>query len=760
MISRNRDPLEIVVGGRALGVALLVVCLLCIATRATPEAAGWGWALRVAGVTVLVGVAPGLMTILAWHPRHEFSLVEWLGLGVASSLAMLHLLTIAAVTLHQPPSRIIAVLGVVMAIHLGMTRRSAPGGVAVRFGAGDVALLMVVGGIGVFLYALGSPFVDSQEDRVHIAIVQRLSRLTAPSIANTYLSPGAYTYPFPGTHYAMALMSRIGNVEPIFLYHKLRAFWGIAAIVLVWASARVIFENGRMALAVGLVAAAFVANGTFAAWSQLAPFSHAADLAMGVLLPAQLLLVFSYLRANERGEARFFLAAAVCMALMLLMAHPREIVQVLVYLAAFSITLIAIRGPRLLLRRAAILLLLSTSVLVVYRLWYQVAVGTVDTIISQRRERLTNLFAENSWAALFGQPLPLLEDYMPASVLTFRWWVPIVLLASPIVLYLLRGRPLALFVASGIAAYLAIMRVPLLAMTYAYATYWEILYAPVRKIAFFTHLLAGVSLYLVAVWLARYGYVALVVGALLAAGALIELFERIGPAAAVRADLFFVPVLIVYGLALTAMWRREPPAEPARWPDEPRPRWALAFALMLIAIVPATWQAESAIVKLPLRNRQPTPAALLASIKCGDDNEYCAPSPALIQFARDRIPVESIFAVDYRQAYEPSMFLPQQVDVWSGAIEGLVEPELTFPGYFKHLARARAASLDQPLFNDAESREERAAFVRDLRITHVLVNPRLHGMMTGVLARHRDLFVPLYDDGAWALYEVSQRSGG
>jgi len=111
--------------------------------------------------------------------------------------------------------------------------------------------------------------------------------------------------------------------------------------------------------------------------------------------------------------------------------------------------------------------------------------------------------------------------------------------------------------------------------------------------------------------------------------------------------------------------------------------------------------------------------------------------------------------VDYREPYEPTVFMPQQVVVWSAALEGLAEPRRMFPGYFLHLDRARATSRDQPFFDLAETREERLAFIRDLRITHVLLNPRLYSEMKRVFDSDRSLFVPLYDDGQWALFRVT-----
>jgi hypothetical protein len=311
-------------------------------------------------------------------------------------------------------------------------------------------------------------------------------------------------------------------------------------------------------------------------------------------------------------------------------------------------------------------------------------------------------------------------------------------------------------VASGIAVYLAVVWFPVLAIPYVYATYFEMLYAPIRNVAFFAHVLAGVALYVFAARLANFGYATLCVVAAALALTIIELFRRVGPATLERPDALFVPVLAGYALALIGLWLRRPTGASPPWLERPRRRWALALALILAPIVVGTWLSESALARASWTNQYPTPAALLAGITCGDELDRCAPSPALIQYARREVPPEAILAVDFRQINEPTLFLPQQVDVWSGASDGLVEPEQVFPVYFKHLNRARAASLDQPFFNDRETREERMAFIRDLGVTHVLVSPRIHSMMTKALTSNGDLFVARYDDGMWALYEVTR----
>ena len=745
---------EAVISSRLGAASVLGVAVLGALTRFTSDTSEWGWIARVAGASLIVGVVPGAVALLAWRPRRSFALLEWLGLSIGLSCAFVQLLTIGAVALHQSPERAIGVLGLVVAVHLWMSFQRGDSGPRVHVSRSDVALLVTLAVLGLLLYAEGSPFISGSEDRVHVSIILRLSQLQAPSMDNFYLSPGViYPYPFPGTHYLMALMSRVGDIEPVFLYHKLRAFWGVAAVILLWGCTRAIFGNRRVALTAAVVAIALVANGTFAAFTQVVPYSHASHVAMGVLLPALLLVTCMYFRAEELRERRFFLVGALGLALMLIMVHPREIMQFSMYLAAFAVVLLVGRGPRRLLARTALLLIAVAAGLVVYRLWYERTVPVVDSLVSVRRQDLWTLFTDSSWAELFGSPLPMLDRYMPAFELMFHLWMPLVLLASPVVLYTFRHRPLVWLVASGIAVYLAVIWFPVLAIPYLYATYFEMLYAPIRNVSFFVHMLAGVALYVPAARLARHGYATLCIAAGALAWATIEIFRRVGAATVERPDALFVPVLAGYVLALIGLSLRRPTAGAPPWLEEPRRRWALALALILTPIVVATWASENAVAR-SWTNRNPTPGALLAGISCGDDLDRCAPPPALIRYARLQVPPEAILAVDFHQVNEPTLFLPQQVDVWSGASDSLVEPEQIFPVYFKHLNRARAASLDQPFFNDRETRDERMAFIRDLGVTHVLVTPRMHSMMTKALTSDGDLFVARYDDGQWALYEV------
>ena len=50
-------------------------------------------------------------------------------------------------------------------------------------------------------------------------MIERLSYVPRPDIYNIYWAPQfIYTYPFPGTHFLIALVSRAASLSPLFVY--------------------------------------------------------------------------------------------------------------------------------------------------------------------------------------------------------------------------------------------------------------------------------------------------------------------------------------------------------------------------------------------------------------------------------------------------------------------------------------------------------------------------------------------------------------
>ena len=205
---------------------------------------------------------PGALLTLVWRPRAELRLLELIGFGIAFSFGIVQALTILAVSLHLGPVTILAVAGagvVVMAVAV-IRRRS--GHLVITLD--ELIVLFPILLLGIPLYIQGSPFAV-YEDQVLAAIVRRLSALDVPRLDNLYVAPGiVYTYPFPGVLYFMGLVARLGDIDPLFIYHKLRFFWGPAALVMLYLAARAVFGYGAIACAVALTALVFVCTGVFA----------------------------------------------------------------------------------------------------------------------------------------------------------------------------------------------------------------------------------------------------------------------------------------------------------------------------------------------------------------------------------------------------------------------------------------------------------------------------------------------------------------
>lgn len=749
------SPLLLLTPRAIVAISALIIAFGAAARLLPPDVAA-GWVIRVVAASVLIAVAPGVLATLAWLPQRSFSALELVGIGIGVSFALVQLITIAALVAHWPVDVSLAAIAAWAVAHAVVLVRRRDKSVRVLVSRGELALSLCAVALATLLYAVGSPF-DSAEDRIHVSIVQRLVHLSSPAIDNVYLAPNiVYTYPFPATHYLMALMARVEGIDALFLYHKLRAFWVVAALIFLYGCAAAIFESRRIALVTALVVIGFVANGTFAGvpgfyWGQMAPYSHAADVAMGVLLPALLFLAFKYLKAFDRREESFFLVATVAMAFALVVVHPREIIQFLVYLSMLALVLAAGRGNRQMILRAGHLVVATLVLLVAYRLWYASAVATIETLVSGNRADLVEIFRRSSWRELAGDSLPLLSTYVRTWEATFMGWNPIVLLASPIAIYALRRRPLVALLAGSIVCYLLIVRFAALAMPYIYLTYFEILYTPARNFVFFVYLLAGACVHIVAAYLARHRDLMAVPAALVAMSVTAVAFHVGGPLMLERRDLLVVPALVLYGVVAWRLWvtRHLPPSSDA-WVDASGRRWAFLVATFFLPLVVLTYRAESPVLQFASSTSSPTPAALIAGLPCLDGSQFCPPPGNLIQFARTEIPADGLLAVDARDPYQSSLFMPQQMVVWSGTPEGVT----TVPGYLAHYERTMAAHHEQPFFNDRETSEERRSFVNDLRITHVVVNPRLHEVMTNVLAQDADLFARRYDDGRWAVYEV------
>ena len=527
-------------------------------------------AVRLLSATLAVGVVPGALATMLCRPRPQLTGLETIGFGIALSFGIVQLATITALSLHSSPAATVGVIAVASILMAGCVVASPSRRLSIVLTLDELIVLSLLVALSLFLYNLGSP-VNWYEDQVHVAIVRRLAALESPRLDNLYVTPGVlYTYPFPGTHYFMALVAKLSDLDSLFVYHKLRFFWGPAALVMLHLAARAVFGARGIASGVSVTAIALVCAGTFAmvpgfdsGWAQLVPYSHASDVAMTVLLPALLICAFGYLLAEVERERFFFLAATVMLVLMLVMVHIREAVQFTAYIACFLLVTVASRQFRAYARRAAVLFVATAALAVIYTLWQAQVAGIVSDIVQTHRARLASIVSEASLRALVATPAPvLLSDFVINSDQVSEGLTPLLLFVGPAVLLLFSRQPLVWLVSASTVVYLAVMTVPLLAIPYIYTTYFEILYTPVRNVIFFAYLFSGAVIYTTIVALARIDRTRL---SLLAAGTLAGVLALLVSLCLNRSAVgFFAPLIASYGLAFTLLWAPPMRAKPLR----------------------------------------------------------------------------------------------------------------------------------------------------------------------------------------------------
>jgi hypothetical protein len=513
-------------------------------------------ALQLVLATFVVAVVPGGLAVLAWRATPSLGLLEWLAISVALSFGIVHLITVAMIVAHGGvptlSGALVAALGAAGA-WLVVARRTATTRVSIDIeDAIGVLLLVVLGGL---LYVQGSP-VGEWEDQVHAAIVRRMAALPRLTLDNFYLTPGVvYTYPFPSTHALMAFITQLSNLDAMFVYHKLRFFWGPAALLMIYLGALAVFGRRAVATAALVTAAVLTLTGVFAVvegsyWGQLAVHSHASDIAMAVLLPALLALSYRYVDSDVKRERWLLLTAVVLLLFMLTVVHIREVVQYAAYFGCF-LTVSALYAPfRRNVRPTLVLLSLMFAVVALYLPWQSATVGHITELVGNERGRVLRVLTATPPRELFLAPAwNVFSSFVLWIEAAFHGLTQLLLLAGPVAIVFFRNRPLVWLIATSTFAYLLVMNVPALAGAYILLTYSEILVTPIRNITPFLHLLAGPLLYAIGtcLWTSLRPR-AVAVPAIVGAGVAIGLLGYLAPLAANRTESgFFVPAILAWG---------------------------------------------------------------------------------------------------------------------------------------------------------------------------------------------------------------------
>lgn len=737
---------------------------------------------------VTVAVLPGVLLAAITGVLGGRSMIEAAAVGFGVSFALVQVLTVIAILAHVPASTVLAGLWagcLAIALWLVVFPSAERLPAALRRGEWLVLGLAIVLGITLYMQSPWEPWLNG-EDAVHVAVAQRLAFEPSPSLHNIYWAPDfVYTYPFPGTHYLIALVSRAAKLDPLFVYMKIRMLWSPVALFMLFAAARVIFASERVALASALTAAALTLGGAFgpiaATWGQLAPVSHAADVAMTVLLPTLLLFAISFAAAETRRAAALFLFGTLALALTLTVVHIRETVQFVVYVGASWFIYLFVRRDSRMAYRFRVMSVATVALVLVYLKWHQFAVGHVDSIVAERREILIQSIIKMA-------PLELLTPIFANPYFNvnqqyyFYMWFPVILIFSPLVLIAYRSRPLVPFLGASLLAYALILFVPFVAIAFVYFTYFEILFTPVRNWLFFIYLLAGPLLLLLADGISRWRTRGVQVAGSIVSLVVLFLIYRFFEGAfkewqgAILQNTFFLWLIAGLSIALWPWplferWR-------ARLAAVPQPDWTPAtvttFAVLLVGVLGISLSWQHSPLNFRLADSKWTFRDHLAWMVDGRSSAYsqfpdpltsttvqlsekerllAAPSMELIEVGR-LLPTNAVFVHNIFNRYASPVFMPQRILLWPMEDPGTVEfNSRLFPVAWGAMTRTAAALSVQPFFNEQETLEQRVAYMREVGATHVLLDPMYYARLRPLLSQWAETFEPVFDDHSrWAVF--------
>lgn len=723
-------------------------------------------AVKLFATALAIGLLPGLATVLLARPLRRLTVLEAVGFAIALSFVILQLVAFYTFGLRRPVSEVwigMWVLSAAAAFCLWAKARSQE---TILFERGEILSAGVVLLLAGLLYLRGSPALG--EHYMHVGIFRRLALVAHPSPYTIFYVPSQpYMHPVPGVHLFMALVIHGSGLDPLFVYDKMRAFYSFASFTFLYLAARALFGSTRLAVVTVLSAVALVLNGAFAEFpsgaysGQLAVFSHPSDVDMSVLLPAMIVSFFYFLEASSPRALRFFFLQTIGLALVLTFVHLREIFQFLVYLASFAAALCVFRREKKYIRRTSLVMAVTMGLGLAYGLWVTHAVAYVGEGYSQIRSLALDVARGFTVADFFRKPLLAPSDFIKMFHSLFRAWSPLLILASPLVFFSFRKRPLMLFVAASVFGFLLIIRFPALSLPYIYVTYQEILYTPVRNILFFLYLCAGPFLYWVALQIAQLKGAVSRAGGVAVAALALAWFTRQQERLAQHPDLLFMPALLAYTVAFGAA-RAPSPGVPASARRAVARRWPVLLGWLVIlaaALTPVRYATPLALAASPISL---TPQALLRDLPCREVGASkamgCPPSLELVEWAKRNVPPESMLLFNVLNPYTPAAFLPAKMVTWPREERWILQKHGLFPDYDVLARKADQRYGEQLFFNERESLDERLDAVRVLRVTHVLVDPMFYGRLVPLLGHWPGVFRPVYDDGRrWAVYEVQSQ---
>lgn len=732
-------------------IALVVVSAagLAISLMSGEPISGPATFLRLTIAAALVFILPGVTVVLACRPLRLPSLLDTLAIGATVSLVLMQIVTGVSILGHIAFPEVVITFEFLAVIGLGLVlifRRS----VAQRFDTTDIALLagcLLVAGI---LYPL-TPLFARSEDQIHVAVIRRLVSLAVPQLDNIYMIPNlVFWYPVPGLQGAVAAVAVLSGTDPIVAYAKLRGFWSLLTLLLTSRLAVLLFGGQKpLRVATGLTLVLFALNGTlsdvpFFYMSQMTSVSHPSDVGMNVYLPALMILTLLLLRPVSGKRVGllaltwFGLFATICV------IHIREAAQLTIYLGAYLLAELVRRSPtRRSLGRTAWMTVVSALTMGAWgAISRGIITGHVDSVTKLRHRELLEVFSEMSFRDYL---YPAFADnrYTTGQEVTFHAWLPVALAMLPGILIWRRCRREALFAGASTLVFLLLIQIPILSVAYLAATYYEILFVPIRN--FFPFLFPAIGIGAVAL-LVAFGTLRPTprfVAAAAFGGALFATLPRWGNA---HRDAFH---LLVAGAMFAALWfllRARPSRGPA-----PLPSLGMVSAVV-VALAIITWTPRTSPVHKLVNNERSFTRDDLLDLRPCDTPRACNPSKDFILKAREILGTEDVVAISLHNPVSPTYYFRAQAPIWPGAQAFAPWTRPQFPTFFAYYDRATAAGLPEPFFNGREDLVPRIEFLEAVGATYVMVDPLSHEKVTRRIRHWPRHFEAVLDDGMWALY--------
>ena len=470
-----------------------------------PTPNGFIQVARLTSAAFLVGVAPGALLFLAFRPRQAHFL-EILSYSIGLSLAFAQLITAVSMLAHIPLSVFVSGYTILIPLLAGgllfvVNRQPPITSTELIFDPTNVAIVIALFFIGALFYARGNEFARlfGEENLLHISIINQLMVSMSPSITNIFLVPNfVYTYPIPGIHGFYALLCLTSDLNAISVFDKMRGLWVVASLSLMFSLASIIFGSRILSRTTFWTAWLLVITGAYAGvphyfWSQLAPSSHISDIAMNILLPADMVFLFTLAKSRTGSrQSIFFGIGFLAISATLALAHPRDLVQVLVYSGGVIIGLVAFTGlsARVIATTAWIAAAVAFSL--AYRIWYQFSVPALTKLLAKGNVAFAQYVKGLSWSQFFLNPLgPAYEG----GIEKFLYGAGAAMLLSLVAgVFIFRYRASVWAIGLSGLLYLLLIRFAILAIPFVYLTNDEILHVPVRNTIHFEYVFFGAML--------------------------------------------------------------------------------------------------------------------------------------------------------------------------------------------------------------------------------------------------------------------------